>query len=115
MVAFEVDIINLLIGPLTEAKHIYETDGEVFDHQLVNLHTLNNYGGSSDLALVNEYMQSFSACKQQQGKKLDELFVQAFNFINDQANWAAITRLANYILNNNKDVISCEEVVSLVE
>ena len=115
MVAFEVDIINLLIGPLTEAKHIYETDGEVFNHQLVNLHTLNNYGGSSDLALVNEYMQSFSACKQQQGKKLDELFVLAFNFINDQANWASITKVANYILNNNKKVISCEEVVSLFE
>ena len=54
-VAFEADIINLLIGPLTEAKHIHETDGEVFNHQLVNLHTLKNYGGSSDLALVNEY------------------------------------------------------------
>ena len=114
-VAFEADIINLLIGPLTEAKHIHETDGEVFNHQLVNLHTLKNYGGSSDLALVNEYMQSFSACKQQQGKKLDELFVQAFSFINDRANWAAITKLANYILNNNKKVISCEEVVSLFE
>ena len=70
---------------------------------------------SSDLALVNEYMQSFSACKQQQGKKLDELFVQAFSFINDRANWAAITRLAHYILNNNKVIISCEEVISLVE
>jgi len=29
MVAFEADVINLLIGPLAEAKHIYETDGEV--------------------------------------------------------------------------------------
>ena len=115
MVAFEADIINLLIGPLAEAKHIYETDGEVFNPQLVNLHALKNYGGSSDLALANEYLQSFSLCKQQQDEKLDELFVLAFNFISNQVNWAAITRLAHYILNNNKIIISCEEVISLVE
>ena len=115
MVAFEADIINLLIGPLAEAKYIYTTDGEPFNHRLVNLNALKNYGGSSDLALAKEYLQSFSACKQQQDKKLDELFVLAFNFINDWANWAAITRLADYILNNNKNIISCEEVISLVE
>jgi len=115
MVAFEADIINLLIGPLAEAKHIYDTDGEPFNHQLVNLNALKNYGGSSYLALANKYLQSFSACKQQQEAKLNELFVLAFNFINDRANWGAITRLANYILNNNKNIISCEEVVSLLE
>ncbi len=115
MVAFEADIINLLIGPLAEAKYIYTTDGEPFNHQLVNLNALKNYGGSSDLALANEYLQSFSTCKQQQDEKLDELFILAFNFINDQENWGAITRLANYILNNNKNIISYEEVVSLLE
>ena len=113
--AFEADIINLLIGPLAEAKYTYEADDEVFNHQLVNLNALKNYGGSSDLAMVNDYLQSFSACKQQQDEKLDALFVLAFNFINVQENWAAITRLANYIINNDKKIISCEEVVSLVE
>jgi hypothetical protein len=96
MVAFEVDVINLLIGPLAEVKHIYETEAEVFNPQLVNLHALKNYGGSSDLALANEYLQSFSPCKQQQDEKLDELFVLAFNFISNQVNWVAITRLAQY-------------------
>jgi hypothetical protein len=115
MTAFEADIINLLIGPLTEAKYVVDTDNELFNHQLINLKALKNYGGSSDLALANEYLQSFSACKQQQDEKLDELFTVAFNFINDQANWAAITRLANYILGSNKNIISCEEVVSLLE
>jgi len=115
MVAFEADIINLLIGPLAEAKHIYTTDGEPFNHQLVNLNALKNYGGSSDLALAKEYLQCFSPYKQQQDEKLDELFILAFNFINDQENWGAITRLANYILNNNKNIISYEEVVSLLE
>jgi len=76
---------------------------------------LKNYGGSCDLALANKYLQSFSPCKQQQYEKLDELFVLAFNFISNQVNWAAITRLAHFILNNNKIIISCEEVISLVE
>ena len=66
--------------------------------------------------LANEtFLQSFSDDTKQQDEKLAELFDQAFNFINDQANWAAITRLAHYILNNNKVIISCEEVISLVE
>ena len=115
MAAFEADIINLLIGPLAEAKHIHITDGETFNHHLVNLDALKYYGGSSDLALVNEYLQIFSVCKQQQDEKLYELFVLAFNFISNQANWAAITKLANYILNNNQMIIRCEEVVSLIE
>jgi len=115
MVPFEVDVINLLVGPLAEAKHVADADNEQFNHQLVNLKALKNYGGSSDLALANEYLQSFTSCKQQQVEKLDELFVAAFNFINDQANWAAITKLADYILDSNKNIISCEEVISILE
>lgn len=115
MIAFEADIINLLVGPLAEAKHIADIDDELFNQQLINLKALKNYGGSSDLALALEYLQSFSACKQQQDEKLHELFAIAFSFINDQPNWTAITRLANYILNSNKNIISCEEVVSLLE
>ncbi|MDP1770719.1 MAG: hypothetical protein Q8L15_00425 [Methylobacter sp.] len=115
IVAFEVDIINLLIGPLAEAKYIAHTDDELFNHKLVDLEALKNYGGSSDLELAYEYLQCFSTCKQQQDKKLDELFDVAFNFINDRANWAAITKLANYILNSNKNIIDCEEVVALLE
>jgi hypothetical protein len=115
IIAFEVDIINLLIGPLAEAKYIAHTDDELFNHQLVGLDALKNYGGSSDLELAYEYLQCFSSCKQQQHKKLDELFTVAFNFINDRANWTAITKLANYILDSNKNIINCEEVVSLLE
>ncbi len=115
IVAFEVDIINLLIGPLAEAKYIARTDDELFNHKLVDLEALRNYGGSSDLEMAYEYLQCFSACKQQQNKKLDELFDVAFDFINDRANWAAITKLANYILDSNKNIIDCEEVVLLLE
>lgn len=114
-IAFEADIINLLIGPLAEAKHVANTDDELFNHKLVNLKALKNYGGSSDLALANEYLQSFSADKQQSDEKLDELFSVAFDFINNDANWAAIIKLADYILGSTKNIIGCEEIVSMLD
>ncbi len=114
-IAFEADIINLLIGPLAEAKHVATTDDELFNHQLVNLKALKNYGGSSDLALANEYLQSFSADKQEQDEKLDELFSVAFDFVNNDANWAAINQLAGYILDSSKNIIDCDEIVSVLD
>lgn len=115
MLAFEADIINLLIGPLAEAKHVADADDELFNHRLVNLKALKNYGGSSDLALTNEYLHSFSADKQQKDKKLDELFTVAFDFVNDDTNWAAITHLARYIFDSSKNIIGCDEVVSMLD
>lgn len=115
MKAFEADIINLLIGPLAEAKHVADTDDELFNQKLVDLKALKNYGGSSDLALANEYLLSFSANKQQRDEKLDELFTTAFAFVNDRANWAAITKLANHILSDSKNMIGCEEIVSMLD
>jgi len=113
--AFEADIINLLIGPLAEAKQAYNRDNELFNHKLVDLNSLKNYGGGSDLALAREYLESFSANKLQQDEKLDEMFTEACNFLSDCSNWKAITKLANYILDSNKNIISCEEVVSVLE
>ena len=110
MIAFEADIVNLLIGPLAEAKHVADTDDELFSHQIVNLKALKNYGGSSDLALANEYLQSFSADQQQKDEKLAELFALAFDFVNTDANWVAITQLADYILDSSKNILDCEEV-----
>jgi hypothetical protein len=112
--AFEADIINLMVGPLAESKYIHERDNEPFGHQLVNLKSLENYGGDSDLALVRDYVESFSASKQLQDGKLEELFAMACDFISDASNWKAITRLANYILDTDKAIISCEEVVSVI-
>ncbi|MDD5578554.1 MAG: hypothetical protein PHY16_04645 [Methylobacter sp.] len=115
MTAFETDIINLLIGPLAEARYVADTDDESFNQRLIHLKALKNYGGSSDLALADEYLQSFSSCKNYQAQKLDELFKLAYKFIEDNSNWKAITRLANYILKSNKNIISCEEVALVLE
>ncbi len=115
LIAFEADIINLLVGPLAEAKHVYNRDDELFNHKLVDLKSLKNYGGDSDLALAREYLESFSASRQQQDEKLDEMFAEACDFVSDDSNWKAITKLASYILESNKNIIRCEEIVSLLE
>jgi len=115
MTAFNADVINLLVGPLSEAKYIIDADDELFSLKLINLDALKNYGGSSDLVLMNEYLQSFSSSQQQRDDKSAELFALAFNFITDKSNWAAITRLANYILDSHKNIISYEEIALLLD
>jgi hypothetical protein len=114
LIAYEADIINLLVGPLAEAKYVYSRDDEFFKNALVNLKSLKNYGGDSDLTLVNEYAESFSKCKKLQDAKMDELFTLACEFISDASNWQAIAKLADYILKSKKNIISCEEVASIV-
>jgi len=113
-VAFEADIVNLLIGPLAEAKHAYMRDNEQFNYQLIDLKALKNYGGDADLALVSEYMTCYSKDQLRQDEKLNELFIEAGNFISDSNNWLAIIKLADFIIHSDKEIISCEEVLSLL-
>jgi hypothetical protein len=115
IIAFEADIVNLLIGPLAEARYVAHIDDEPFNHKLVNVKALKNYGGDSDLALANKYLQSFFAEKLQEENKLNELFTIAFSFINDDANWAAIADLADYILSCQKKTIYCEEIITTLD
>lgn len=112
---FEADIINLLIGPLAEAKYVAQTDDELFNYKLVNINALKNYGGSSDISLIYEYLQHLSADKQQREEILDELFMEAFNFVNNDENWTAISKLARYIFESNKNIICYEEIILMLD
>jgi hypothetical protein len=113
--AFEADIINLLVGPLAEANYVAMRDGEPINPRLVNLNALHHYGGSSDLETINEYLDCLVANRAQREKKLSELFLAAFNFINDRSNWHAIIALADYILADCKNIIECEEIISVLD
>jgi hypothetical protein len=113
--AFEADIINLLVGSLAEAHYVAHRDNELISPRLVPLNALHNYGGSSDLEIVDEYLHCFIADKGQQEKKITELFWSAFAFINDNLHWSAITALADYILKNNKSIIDYEEVATVLD
>lgn len=112
---FEADIINLLIGPLAEAKYIANIDNELFSRQLFNMNALNFYGGESDIAKVNEYFQSCSADEKQNEQKLNALFNEAFDFVNNDAHWQAITQLVIHMLASRSERMDCEEIVSQLD
>jgi hypothetical protein len=113
--AFEADMINLLVGPLAEAKHVALHDNECFNKNLININALHNYGGTSDLEKVYEYLESFIADKSLQEEKIAELFDKAFDFIDSPVHWKAIEHLAKHIMDNMKDTISCEEAITVLD
>jgi len=113
--AFDADIFNLLVGPLAEAYYVAQRDGELINPHLVNLNALHNYGGTSDLETINDYVECFIPDKTQREKKLTELYLAAFNFIIDRSNWRAIMALADYILANSKNVLECEEIIAVLD
>lgn len=112
--AYEADIINLLAGPLAEAKYVAERDNELINARLVNVDSLKYYGGTSDLEKVDEYLDCLVASKRRR-EKLHELFLAAFQFIADAAHWRAITDLARYIVHSDQDVIDCTEASSVLD
>lgn len=115
LLAFEADVVNLLVGSIAEAKYVASCDGEVINPKLINLEALKFYGGSSDLKIVYEYLDCFIPSEKKREIKIDELFNQAFEFIEGYTNWHAISALANYILDNQKTIITCEEAISVLD
>lgn len=113
--AFEADVINLLAGSLAEAKYIASRDGEVFTANLINLNALHFYGGSSDIEVISEYMECFISNKVEREQKLADLFLAAFSFVNKSSNWHAISALADYIRDEPKGIIHCEDVISFLD
>ncbi|NOT83780.1 MAG: hypothetical protein HOP02_03150 [Methylococcaceae bacterium] len=115
LAAFEADIVNLLAGPLAEAKYIALRDDEVINRDIVNLNALAFYGGASDLERVEAYIQCFIENMQQRIDKVDALFSVAFDFINTRTHWKIITDLALHIITCQKNTIPCEEIINIIE
>lgn len=114
--AFEADIINILVASLAEAKYVALRDGEIFNANLIYLGALKFYGGSMDLLLVDEYMEClYPDDTSERNKKMTELFLMAYSFVNDPANWQAVTILAETLCRSPQDAFSCEELIALLE
>ncbi|MGZ8919277.1 MAG: hypothetical protein ACXW0T_13740 [Methylobacter sp.] len=113
--AFEADMINLLVGPLAEAKHVALRDDECFSKNLITVNALHYYGGKSDLEKIYEYLKYLISDNSLRDEKLAELFNEAFQFIDSPVYWKAIERLAGYILANTKSTISCEEAIAVLD
>lgn len=114
--AFEADVINILAGFLAEAKYVALRDGEIFNANLVYLGALKFYGDQFNLLTVDEYMDClYPDNKTERNQKLAELFLAAYSFVNQPANWQAITTLAETLCRSPQDVFSCEELIALLE
>jgi len=113
--AFEADMINMLAGPLAEAKYIAQRGGELINPRLMHLNALHYYGGTSDLESINEYLECFLANSKLREQKITELFLAAFSFVNEKSNWLAIADLADFIVSEDKSVIDCNEIIAVLE
>lgn len=113
--ALEADVINLLAGPLAEAKYVALCEDKVFNANLVYLNTLNFYGGSEAMALMAQYLDFLASSLEAQNKKQADLFLAAFDFINQASHWRTITDLASYICNQSHAVIPCGELISYLD
>jgi hypothetical protein len=113
--AFEADMINLLVGPLAEAKYVALRDNECFSNNLINVNALYNYGGTSDLEKVYDYLESLISDARLIEEKMVELFNLAYQFVESPVHWRAIECLAGYILDNSKNTITCEEAIAVLD
>ncbi len=113
--AFEADVINLLAGSLAEAKYMAARDNENFKVNLLTIEALKFYGGHSDLEIINEYIESFILQQAERKRKLTELFLAAYGFVDNRTHWNTISALAEFILKEPKDILNCEEVIALLE
>ena len=113
--AYEADVTNLLVGPLAEAKYVSIRDDEILNINLINTQALNNYGGYSDIEKAYNYLEYFIAEEKQREDKINELFAQAYQFIDNRKNWTCILNLAHYILETGQSTISCEEAIAIFD
>ena len=108
-------MINLLVGPLAEAKHVALRDNECFSKNLINVNALYNYGGTGDLEKVYDYLESLISDASLIEEKMIELFNQAYLLIDSPVHLQAIECLAGYILVNMNNTIGCEEAMSVLD
>lgn len=112
--AYQADIIHLLVGPLAEARYISIQDNELFSQYLLSFESLHYYGGESDINLATAYLDYFVPAQQKREEISQQLFIEAFQFVEKKQNWIAICRLANYLINCGKTLISCEEIIAII-
>lgn len=113
--AFEADMVNLLVGPLAEAKYIAHHDGELFNPHLVDLNALHYYGGCHDLAAFFSYLDCYLDNGVLREEKITGLYLEAFNFVIGRSNWHAITALADYLAGSDQPAIDCNEMISVIK
>lgn len=113
--AYQADIVNILVGPLAEAKYVAIRDNEPLNNKLLNFASLVHYGGRSDLEKASTYLEYFVPDIGSRDLIMLELFKQAYAFIDNRIYWTCILNLAHFILDSQQATISCEEAISVLD
>ena len=112
--AMDADICNLLVGSIAEAKYVSIIDNEQLTVNLLSVAALKNYGGDSDLKLIDDYLQCFFNSGMQSAQKVRDLFYSAFDFVDDPRRWRSIAALATCILKSKK-VIKYKDIIRVLD
>lgn len=111
--AYEADVVNLLAGPIAEAKYVSIRDDELINRNLLSIQALRHYGGHTDLERAHAHLMQFIGDQSQREAKMRELFDEAYSFIDNSSNWTCILNLAHFILDSNQSTITNEEISSI--
>ncbi len=113
--ACESDVMNMLVGPLAEARYVAERDGELFHPDLMTLPSLKRYGGWGDLDRAYGHLKNCLGECCNLDKELSRVFNQALMFISSDSYWRAISNLAQYVLSSQSEIIDCHEIIQVLE
>ncbi len=114
-IAFEADMVNLMIGPLAEAKHVFLRNNGIFMPNQLDINIFSDYCGTSDLGEIREYLDILVPDKREHPAKLTELFNCAMMFIESPKYWHAIECLADLIFKSDEESVGCEEAIAVME
>ncbi len=113
--ACESDVMNMLVGPLAEARYVAESDGELFHPDLMTLPSLKRYGGWGDLDRAYGHLKNCLGDCCNLDNELSRVFEQALKFISSESYWRAISNLARYVLNSQSELIDCHKIIEILE
>ena len=113
--ALNADVINLLAGSIAEQNYLILRDNEIINEELLNIRNLGRYGNYSDMQKINNYLRFLSDCPVEQQQKLTLLLKESFSFITHPQTWKAVTAVAHYILDSQKQEVHCEDVFQVID
>ncbi|NOU20982.1 MAG: hypothetical protein HOO93_04195 [Methyloglobulus sp.] len=113
--AFDADVANLLAGIMAEAYYFSQHEGVAFNANLVYQLAQSSDGGRANMDLINGYLKCWSPDQADRQKKLADLFLATYRFVNEPSNWQTITFLADYLWGRPTGVVPCEDIIALVD
>ncbi len=113
--ALNADVINLLAGSIAEQNYLILRDNEIINEALLNIRNLGRYGNYSDMQKINNYLRFLSDCPVEQQQKLTLLLKESFFFITHPQTWKAVTAVAHYILDSQKQEVYCEDIFKVID